>query len=108
MDESNGAAEPAAVDEAPRSSWVVRTLYVGLVAANLYLAFDWWRDTESGSATLARWAERIEAARAKAEGCEGCARRKARLQAMIHRVHWDADRIVEGEDVPTVPEPPAS
>jgi hypothetical protein len=88
-------------------SWVVRSLYIGLLAANLYLVFDWWRDTPQGVEVMARVQARVEAAKAKAENCEGCARRKAKLQAAVNRMHWQAERIVEGEDVPTQPEAPA-
>ena len=49
-------------------------------------------------------AARVEALRTKAAECEGCARRKAAMKGMINRMHWDAERIVEGEDVETVPD----
>lgn len=91
-------------EEAPQANWVVRSIYLGLIAANLYLVFDWWRDTDQGRDVLARLSARIEAAKAKAQECEGCARRKAKLQAAVNRMHWQAERIVEGEDVETQPE----
>ena len=89
-----------------RGSWVVRSLYIGLLAANVWLVFDWWRDTEQGRSVIERCRQRIEAAKAKAENCEGCAHRKAWLQKQVNRVHWDAERIVEGADVETQPEQP--
>lgn len=85
--------------------WTVRTLYVTLLAANVYLVFDWWKSTPEGQVTLARWGQRVDALKVKAQECEGCAKRKAMLQAAINRMHWDAERIVEGnDDVQTEPE----
>lgn len=90
--------------------WLVGGLYTALIAANLWLAFDWWRDTEQGRSVIERCQARIEAAKAKAGECEGCARRKARLrsgfEAAANRMHWQARQIVEGEDVETQPETP--
>jgi hypothetical protein len=93
------------VPESRAWTWTVRTLYTGLIAANLWLAFDWWRQTDSGRDTIERWRQRIEEAKARAENCEGCARRKEWLRVQANRMHWQAERIVEGEDVPTEPEP---
>jgi len=98
--ESNDVAEV----EEYRPSWVLRGVYAVLIGANLWLAYDWWRDTPQGSATVERWRARIAAAKEKAENCEGCARRRAKLQAAMNRMHWQAERIVEGEDVETQPE----
>lgn len=95
----------AEVDEY-RPNYVVRGIYCALIAANLYLVFDWWRDTPQGEAMIERCQARIAEAKLKAQECEGCARRKARLQAAMNRMHWQAERIVEGEDVPTQPEQP--
>lgn len=78
---------------------VVGGLYAALLAANLYLVWDWWRDTDQGRTT-------IERLRAKAAQCQGCARRKAKLQAAMNRMHWQADQILEGEDVEVEPEQP--
>ena len=100
MTESNDVAEV----EEYRPSWVLRGVYAVLIGANLWLAYDWWRDTPQGSATVERWRARIAAAKEKAENCEGCARRRAKLQAAMNRMHWQAERIVEGEDVETQPE----
>lgn len=96
------------VEDEPRAYvWLVRSLYIGLIAANLYLAFDWWSGTPQGEAFVERCRARLEAVRAKAAECEGCARRKAALRAAVNRMHWQAERIVEGEDVDTQPEAPA-
>lgn len=97
--------DPAQVDEY-RGSWVVRSLYIGLIAANLYLVFDWWRDTPQGQSVIERCQARIAAAKAKAENCEGCAHRKAWLQKQVNRVHWQATQIVEEAAEPTQPEQP--
>jgi len=76
-------------------TWLVRGLYVGLISAELWFLFDWWRDTPSGQEAVARWRQRFEEAQRKAQNCEGCARRKAALQAAINRMHWQAEEIVE-------------
>ena len=86
--------DPEPVDERPRRNWVVTGIYFGLIGANLWIAYDWWRDTEQGQA----WLER---AKAKAAACEGCARRKERLAALAARLHGDAihreaREIIEG------------
>jgi hypothetical protein len=94
-------------EDEPRTNWVVRSLYVGLIAANLYLLFDWWAQTDQGRATVERWAAKIEAAKVKAQECEGCAQRKAWLRKQANRMHWQAEQIVAGEDVETQPEQPA-
>ena len=86
------------------TDYLVAGIYVVVIGTNAWLAFDWWRDTPQGEATLARLAARVEALRTKAAECEGCARRKAAMKGMINRMHWDAERIVEGEDVETVPD----
>jgi hypothetical protein len=92
-------------EESRAYRWTVRTLYLTLLAANVYLVFDWWKDTPEGQAMLARAKARIDALKVKAQECEGCAKRKAMLQAAINRMQWDAERIVEGtDDVQTEPE----
>lgn len=70
---------------------------MALVVGNLVILVDAWASTPEGQATIVRWRE-------KAKGCAGCTRRRAKLKAMVNHVHWDAQRIVEGEDVPTVKE----
>jgi hypothetical protein len=85
--------------------WTVRGLYTALIAANLWLAWDWWAQSDSGKATIDRWAQRIGEAKVKLQECEGCAQRKARVQAAINRMHWQASQIVEGQDVETETEP---
>jgi hypothetical protein len=95
------------VEETPRSrrgDILVSGLYAAVIGANLYLAFDWWRETPSGAATMERWQQKADALKIRAQECEGCAKRKAVLKGAINRMHWDAERIVEGQDVPTVPE----
>lgn len=103
MSDSNDHTQ---VDEY-RGSWVVRSLYIGLIAANLYLVFDWWRDSPQGRSTIERWGARIEAAKIKAQECEGCAQRKAWLKKQANKMHWEARQIVEEAAEPTQPEAPA-
>lgn len=84
--------------------WGVRVLYTALVCAELWILFDWWRDTPGGQVTLERWGRQLEAWKVKAQECEGCAKRRAMIQAAVNRMHWQAQQIVEGEDVPTEPD----
>lgn len=84
---------------------IVGALYTAVVGANLALAYDWWRDTPNGVATIERVRTKIEALKAKAQECEGCAKRKAALRGAMNRMHWQAERIVEGAEVETTPEP---
>lgn len=99
------------IEEEARGSWVVRALYLGLIAANLYLVADWWAGTPEGQAFVGRVRERVAAAKAKAQECEGCARRRAMMgrafESAKTRMHFQALQIVEGEDVETTPESPA-
>lgn len=77
-------------------SWLVRGLYTSLIVAELYLLFDWWKDTPEGEALVERCRARLAALKSKAENCEGCARRRAKL---YNRLHWetlaDAEEIVQ-------------
>lgn len=86
------------------SRWVTRALYAGLIGANLLLAFDAWAETASGKATLAKVRAAWGRLKARAEGCEGCARRRAALNRLTGHMLWDAHRAVEGEPIETVPD----
>lgn len=106
MIEATEASEMFHVEQSDRAwRWAVRVLYTTLIAAELWILFDWWRETPGGQIALARWGQRLEAIKSKAQECEGCAKRRAMLQGAINRMHWQATQIVEGEDVPTEPEP---
>ncbi len=94
------------VDDEVRGNWLVRSLYIGLLAANAWLVYDWWRDTPQGSAVIERCRARLEAAKAKAENCEGCARRKAWLAKQTNRMHWQAEEIVAEAAETAEPEQP--
>jgi hypothetical protein len=77
-------------DDAPSPyRWVVRGVYAMLIGANLWIAFDWWRDTDQGRSV-------IERMRTFAAECEGCAQRKALLHRATERMHRQARQIVEG------------
>lgn len=89
-----------------RPNWLVRSLYLGLLAANAYLVFDWWRDTDQGRSVIERCRVRVEAAKAKAENCEGCAHRKDWLRKQVNRVHWQAEEIVAEAAETAEPEQP--
>lgn len=86
------------------ADWVMAGLYAAIIGANAWLAYDWWKDTPQGAAKMERWRAKVEALRVKAQECEGCAKRKAALRGAMNRMHWQAERIVEGEDVPTAPD----
>ena len=92
--------DPDPVDERPRRNWVVTGIYFGLIGANLWIAFDWWRDTEQGR-------DAIERAKAKAAACEGCARRKDWLARQTARLHREAEAVLEGAGAEVHDEPPA-
>ncbi len=89
--------EQPLIDEPASRRWVVQGIYAVLIGANLWIAFDWWRDTDQGRAMIDR-------AKAMAAGCEGCARRKATFRRATDRMHRQARQIVEGDDVETEPE----
>jgi len=82
-------------------------LYTSLICAELWVLFDWWRDTPGGQETLGRWRYKLAELKRKAEECEGCAKRREMLRKATNRMHFQALQIVEGEEVPTEPEPPA-
>ena len=77
----------ATEDEIP-TSWVIRGAYAVLIGVNLYMAYQWWADSEGGRQTIGRW-------KAAAANCEGCRRRKAWLAAQTARMHRQAREIVE-------------
>lgn len=76
-----------------RTHWLTWALYAGLIGVNGWLIYDAYPKPNALSTFLAK-------AKAKAEGCEGCARRKEALRRMLH----DAERAVEGEAIDTVPD----
>src|ERR1700722_2818458 len=86
--------DPEVEDDTYSPNWLVRGIYLGLIGANLYLVFDWWRDTDQGRSVIERCRLRLEAAKEKAENCEGCAGRKAWLANQTNRMHWAAEEIV--------------
>jgi hypothetical protein len=81
--------------EARPIRWVTGAIYTVLLAANLYLVYDWWRDTPQGEAVIERCRARVERAKALAGECEGCARRREWLAKQANRMHWQAREIVE-------------
>lgn len=91
--------EPAPAEETPSESalaeatyrWTIRAMYAGLLAANLYVLYDAYRDTVQMIELRAKVARLLERMRE----CEGCQRRKERLAAMVNRVHWEAETIKE-------------
>lgn len=97
---SESSTEQVIEDEYPRTTaidWLVRGLYVATIAANLYLVWDWWANTPEGEAFIAK-------VKAKAQECEGCAQRKRMLKRAVNRIHFDAEQILDGKDVETIPE----
>ena len=69
----------------------MQVLICSLVVANALVIYGEWRQTEAGCAFRARM-------HAKLSECSGCARRRARLAAMVRRVHAEAEHIVAGTD----------
>jgi hypothetical protein len=102
-DEAAAPADEEVIDDRAWR-WTVRVLYTTLIAAELWVLFDWWRTTPAGQDTLARCRQRIEAAKRRAQECEGCAKRKAMLQAAVNRMHWQARQIVEEANEESEPE----
>ena len=78
--------------------WGVRVLYVTLISAELWVLWDWWRETPSGQETVARWRYKWADVKRRAEECEGCAKRREWLQRQTNRMHWQAMEIVEQAD----------
>jgi hypothetical protein len=87
------------------SRWGWRLAWAVVIAGNLILVYDWWSSTEQGERVLTDLGERFGAVMDRVKGCEGCARRREAMKRMVNHVHFTAERIVEGEDVPTVPDP---
>jgi len=87
--------------------WLLPAVYTVVVGGNLLLLYAWWRNTPRGEAFRAEAYKFLQKVKAKMKECEGCQQRKEMLRRSIGRMHWDAMRIVEGEDVETIPEPGA-
>lgn len=71
--------------------WGVRVLYAALIAGNLLLIWDAWKDTAAGIEFRAKMAARAERVR----NCEGCARRREALRRATGRMMWDAAQTIE-------------
>lgn len=90
-------------EDTPRQ-WVTAALYAGVIAGNLYVLWDWWSGTARGTEMRAQVRSRFEVLRTKLRECDGCARRKARLQelweakvdAAAESAVMEATSIVEG------------
>jgi hypothetical protein len=98
--------DQAATDEVSDRAWrwTVRVLYTTLIGLEIWILFDWWRETPNGQATLARWGRQLEALKLKAQDCEGCAKRRAMIEKAINRMHWQARQIVEEANEESEPE----
>lgn len=86
-------ADTGAADQA--YEWTMRILYGVLIVGNVLIAFESWKDTPNGQAFRARVSRWVAGVRARANNCEGCAKRKAWLQAQRGRMMWDAVNTVE-------------
>lgn len=71
--------------------WLIRALYVGLVAGNLLWLYSEWSNTADGLALRGR----VKAWLDKAKNCEGCARRKEAIRRATGHMLWEAQEIVE-------------
>lgn len=72
-------------------TWTVRLLYAGLIAGNLILIYDSWKDTPSGI----EWRAKLRGLWTRARDCEGCARRREWINRQVGHVLWQATEIVE-------------
>jgi hypothetical protein len=81
-------AEPAA-EVAYR--WTVRGLYLTLIAANIYVLWDSYKDTPEALVMRARLRRRYDALK----NCEECAGRREALRKAFNRVLFQAEQIVE-------------
>jgi hypothetical protein len=88
--------------------WLVPLLYTVAIGGNLVLAYAWWAKTPAGQQFRAAAYQRLEPVITKIRECEGCAKRREILQRSLARMHGDAQRIVEGEEVATIPDPEVS
>lgn len=70
--------------------WTVRVLYAALIAGNLLIAWDAWKDTPSGIELRAKVRARVT----RVKDCADCRRRKAWLRDRAHML-WQATEIVE-------------
>jgi hypothetical protein len=92
------ADDEQVIEEAGRGThWLTWALYAGLIGVNAWLVYDAYPKPNPVSDFVAK-------VKAKGEGCEGCARRKAAMRSAMNRMHWDAERAVDGEDIDTVPD----
>lgn len=85
--------EPAAAPADTAYRWAVRALYLGLIAGNLFILWESYRDSPEYEVTAARIRRRLEALR----NCEGCARRKAAIAAAANRLIFEAGEYLEAE-----------
>lgn len=72
-------------------TWTVRLLYIGLIAGNLILIYDSWKDTPSGI----EWRARVANRWLRIRDCQGCARRREWVNRQVGHVLWQATEIVE-------------
>jgi len=93
------------VQEPTERSWLIPLLYSVAIGGNLLLAYGWWVSTPAGERFRAAAHERPQPIITKLKECEGCARRREILQRSLGRMHWEAQRIVEGKEVETVSDP---
>jgi len=102
MIEATEAEDRFHVEQSDRAwKWFVRGTYAVLISAELWVLWDWWRDTPSGQETLARWRFKVAEMKKRAEECEGCAKRREMLRRATNRMHWEAQQIVEEADQPS-------
>lgn len=97
-----GRVQDPSAEPADQRSWLVPALYAALIAGNLLVAYDWWRRTPQGQATLERAGAWVRDLRTKAAECEGCAKRKAWLRehltaAAAESAVMEAESIVRGD-----------
>ena len=83
--------EPAPTDDDATYRRVVRSLYIIGLALNVWLIYEMVKDQPDFQIQLTKlkalWKRRVT-------DCEGCAKRKKKLRALINQTHWEAIQIV--------------
>lgn len=85
--------------------WGWRVAWAVVIVGNVILLYDYWSTTEQGQRVLTNLGDRFGTTMDRLKGCEGCAQRREALRRLTNHMHFTAERIVEGEDVPTIPDP---
>lgn len=75
--------------------YTIKILYAVLIAASVVEAYDAVKQSTWMIETRGRIHNYFARVKARAENCEGCAKRKAWLAQQAGRMHWDAVNTLE-------------